>query len=428
MPCNPEATKSLFDGEWVNTGDRAYLSGAMLYITGCEKDIIIRAGRNIAPHELEEAVGDLAGMRRGCVAVFGSQHATSGTERVVVLAETREADALRHDELKQRINELAVGLIGAPADDIVLAPPHTVPKTSSGKIRRLAAREYYERGPSAVKPHAVWWQFVRIAAAGVAPQLRRAARVVAGALFATRAWLVFAPLFGVVFVSAWLVGGRTTWKVGKRMSGLVLRLAGIPVVARGAEQLPAAGPVVLAANHTSFLDALVLLSLLEWRSYSFVAKREFLGNFLTRTLLQGFDTLFVERFDLRRSAKHASGLVDAARRGVSLIVFAEGTLVRQTGLAPFRTSAFQVAVQAGIPVVPVALRGVRSVLRDGTWYPRRAPVAVTFGAPIAPEGSDWNVAVRLRDRVRAEVLKHCGEPDLAPAAGTKDAEPEADTA
>ena len=53
----------------------------------------------------------------------------------------------------------------------------------------------------------------------------------------------------------------------------------------------------------------------------------------------------------------------------------------------FRTGAFQAAAQAGIPVVPVALRGVRSVLRDGTWYLRRAAVSVTIGAPIAPEGA-----------------------------------------
>ena len=70
---NPEATKALFDGEWLNTGDRAYLSEGMLYLTGREKDIIIRGGRNISPYELEEAVGDLAGIRRGCVAVFGSR-------------------------------------------------------------------------------------------------------------------------------------------------------------------------------------------------------------------------------------------------------------------------------------------------------------------------------------------------------------------
>ena len=87
---NPEATKGLFDGEWVNTGDRAYLSDGMLYLTGREKDIIIRGGRNISPYELEEAVGDIPGVRRGCVAVFGSQDSASGTERIVVLAETRE--------------------------------------------------------------------------------------------------------------------------------------------------------------------------------------------------------------------------------------------------------------------------------------------------------------------------------------------------
>jgi len=56
---------------------------------------------------------------------------------------------------------------------------------------------------------------------------------------------------------------------------------------------------------------------------------------------------------------------------------------------------------------------VRSVLRDGTWYLRRAAISVTIGAPIAPEGEDWAAAVRLRDAVRAEILRRCGEPDLA---------------
>jgi 1-acyl-sn-glycerol-3-phosphate acyltransferase len=78
----------------------------------------------------------------------------------------------------------------------------------------------------------------------------------------------------------------------------------------------------------------------------------------------------------------------------------------------FRSGAFLAAAQAGVPVVPVALRGVRSVLRDGTWYLRRGAVSVVVGVPIEPRGSDWSAAVDLRDRVRAEILKHCGEPDL----------------
>ena len=142
-----------------------------------------------------------------------------------------------------------------------------------------------------------------------------------------------------------------------------------------------------------------------------------------RTLLAGFGSRFVERFDVSQSAEHAAELAGLAKQGASLIVFAEGKLTRYTGLAPFRTGAFQVAAQAGIPVVPVALRGPRSVLRDGTWYPRRAPIAVTFGAPIEPEGTDWSAAVRLRDRVRAEILKHCGEPDLTPVDVRKEEQP-----
>ncbi len=416
---NPEATKTLFgSGDWVNTGDRAYLSGGTLFLTGREKDIIIRGGRNISPYELEQAVGDLAGVRRGCVAVFGSSDAATGTERVVVLAEMRNAGSenapSRHDDLKRMINELAVSLIGAPADDIVLAPPGTVPKTSSGKIRRVAAREFYERGPAAVSGGAVWLQFVRLVLAGAAPQLRRGLRSLGGALFALRAYVAFAILIPFAFFAALLLPVKACWAVGGKVSRWFLLLSGIPVAVRGKEHLKIKTPVVLAVNHTSYLDALVLLAILDYRGYAFVAKREFQENFLMRALLSGFGTQFIERFDVAKSTEHASELAEAAKRGVSLIVFPEGTLQRNTGLMAFRTGAFQAAAQAGIPVVPVALRGIRSVLRDGTWYLRRAAVSVTISAPIAAESTDWAEAVKLRDAVRAEILKSCGEPDLIP--------------
>ena len=119
-----------------------------------------------------------------------------------------------------------------------------------------------------------------------------------------------------------------------------------------------------------------------------------------------------DMFDVQKSAENADELVAAARQGVSLLLFPEGTFRHQAGLLPFRTGAFQVAAQAGIPLVPVGLRGVRSLLREGTWYLRRSTVSVSFAPPITPDGSDWNAAVRLRDRARAEILRRCGEPDL----------------
>jgi 1-acyl-sn-glycerol-3-phosphate acyltransferase len=268
----------------------------------------------------------------------------------------------------------------------------------------------------------VWLQFVRLVLAGAAPQMRRGWRAARGALYALRVYVVFGLLFPFALLAAATGRPATGWRVGSAVCRLFLRAAGIPFVARGAEHIPA-GPVVIAVNHTSYLDAVVLVALLGPRVYSFVAKREFEDNLLMRLLLKGYGTIFVERFDVQKSAEHADVLVEAARGGASLVVFPEGTLTRNTGLMAFRAGAFQVAAQAGVPVVPIALRGVRSMLRDGTWYARRAAIAVTVCPPIAPDGTDWAAAIRLRDRARAEILKYCGEPDLAPAVGTEEPAP-----
>jgi 1-acyl-sn-glycerol-3-phosphate acyltransferase len=287
-----------------------------------------------------------------------------------------------------------------------------VPKTSSGKIRRVAAREYYERGPRAVKPQAVWLQFVRLVLAGVGPQLRRGWRTARGLLFAARAWAVIGLLFPLVFLSCWIVPGAPAWRVTGKCARLFFRLARIPFVARGLENLPAS-PCVLAVNHTSYLDGVALLAALAERPFAFVAKRELKGNLVTRVIVAGLGSEFIERFDVQKSVEHADELAAAVKRGVSLLVFPEGTFQRQAGLMPFRAGGFQAAAQAGAPLVPAAIRGARSVLREGTWFLRRSPVTVNIAAPVQPAGSDWNAVVRLRDEARAEILKRSGEPDLA---------------
>ena len=89
----------------------------------------------------------------------------------------------------------------------------------------------------------------------------------------------------------------------------------------------------------------------------------------------------------------------------------EGTFGRTPGLQSFRTGAFLAAAHAGAPVVPLAIRGTRSVLRDGQWLPRRGPIGVVIGSPLWPNGDDWPAAVRLHNTARTEVLHYCGEPD-----------------
>ena len=100
-----------------------------------------------------------------------------------------------------------------------------------------------------------------------------------------------------------------------------------------------------------------------------------------------------------------------------MVVFPEGTFTRTTGLRPFRLGAFKTAVETGTPVVPVAIRGTRAVLRDKTWIPRPGPIAFEIGAPIAPAGSEWRDVVALRDQVADYVAERCGEPRLDIVAG-----------
>ena len=92
-------------------------------------------------------------------------------------------------------------------------------------------------------------------------------------------------------------------------------------------------------------------------------------------------------------------------------MFPEGTFTRQSGLADFRMGAFVIAAESGVPIVPVSIRGARSILRAGQWLPRSGTVAVVFETPIKPAGSDWTAAAALRDAARSAILRHSGEPD-----------------
>ena len=185
----------------------------------------------------------------------------------------------------------------------------------------------------------------------------------------------------------------------------------MPFRLEGGESLKTGGPRIVAPNHASYLDAIVLTALLP-PEFAYVVKREFEKSFISRIFLRRLGSIFVERFDAAQSAGETRKVLDALQRGESLVIFPEGTFRRYPGLLPFRMGTFAVAVDAGVPVVPVAIQGTRSLLRDGSWLLRHGRMSVTVAPAVRPEGSGWHAGVQLRDRVRAAILERCGEPDL----------------
>jgi len=416
-----EKTQHLFNGKWLDTGDLAYIANGELYVTGRIKDIIIRAGRNIYPDELEKAVGDIPGIRKGCVAVFGSMDQKTQTEQLIVLAETRSDDPDEHHMLRSKINTLSVDLTSIPPDKIVLAPPGSVLKTSSGKIRRAASCERFEKGMIGKEAKSVPLQVIRLALDSIIPRFRRIKQYMGTLFFAVYSWAISGLLAPGVWLSvALLPKFSMRWAVMRRSAQLLAYATGTPLKVKGMENLPTDGrSYVLVANHASYLDGYAMLAVLPGY-FRFIAKAELSQTFITRIPLRKIHTEFVERFEISKSVHDVEHLRSVLASGHALLFFPEGSFSRIPGLMPFYLGAFSVAAQAGVPVIPVAIRGTRSILRAESRFPYRGAVTIEIGKPIDPEkiaaGTDkeqWDVAIELRDQSRKFIQRHCSEPDLA---------------
>jgi 1-acyl-sn-glycerol-3-phosphate acyltransferase len=409
----PEATRAMsVAGGFYDSGDLAYTAEGEVYITGRGKDLIIKGGRNLVPQEIEELAAQVEGVRKGCVVALGVPHEAQGTELLVVVAETRAGDEPTRARIQSDVIEKVAEAVGAPPDVVALVPPGAVPKTSSGKIRRAATKELYLRGELGRPPRTPLRTKLRLLGAAAGQALAPPARAVLRGLYA--AWVALA-LLPVVLVAwplvAFVPSRRLAAWISRHGSLYALRAMGCSLGLEGDARLRGGGPYLLAANHTSYFDMPALMALLPM-DLTFVAKKEILRWPFAGAFARRARHIMVDRADALDGVSAATQVTAAVRAGRSVLVFPEATFTAAAGLRPFRLGVFKAAVEAGLPVTPVALRGVRRVLREGTWVPRPGPIVVWVGEPIAPQGSDWRAVVDLRDRVADALAAHCGEPRL----------------
>jgi len=407
---DPSATEALHHGDWLDTGDIGYLAAGELYLTGRAKDLVIRAGRNLHPEELEEAIGDVVGVRRGCVAVFASDDPRFGTERLVVVAETNlgRNDAAARSDLQRRIAVATVDVAGAPPDDIVLAPPGSVLKTPSGKIRRAATRDRYEHHQIGKHARGVRWQVLRFAWSASGPRLRGMGRSGRSLASAGVAWAVVI-VFGVPVWLAVLAlpTVQLRWRL-VRAAGRVVGLgAGVRFEVTGAPP-ELTGPYVVVANHMSFLDGLVLIESFP-SPLTFVAGDELADQWIAGPFLRRLGCEFVNREVVAKEVAGARKLTEVLRSGRPLAVFPEGGVDRAVGVRSFHLGAFGAATDVGVPVVPLGIRGSRDVMRPGGKFPRRGHIEVVFGDPLAPRTSGWQATLQLCEDARRAICELSGE-------------------
>lgn len=125
------------------TGDLGFVHEGELYVTGRKKDVIICCGINLFPHDVEAVVQAVPGVIGGRAVALGVQNAALGSEDLIVLAETRECDPSRRDEIERLIRERVLAAVQVSPADVRLVPHMWLKKSTSGKIARSAIRDRY---------------------------------------------------------------------------------------------------------------------------------------------------------------------------------------------------------------------------------------------------------------------------------------------
>jgi 1-acyl-sn-glycerol-3-phosphate acyltransferase len=180
-----------------------------------------------------------------------------------------------------------------------------------------------------------------------------------------------------------------------------------PTTVTGLENIPADTGAILCSNHHAIADQL-FLGVNTPRHIAFWAKAEYFrapgvrGN-LTRRVVTGMGAIPVERAGGRAVLAAFDAAIPILRAGGLVAVFPEGTRSPDGRLYRGRTGAVRLAAQAGVPVVPVGIRGTDQVRPAGRRLPRRHPISLSFGPPIPVEVNCAPDARRLTDDLIAAI-------------------------
>src|SRR5208282_5724455 len=204
------------------------------------------------------------GIRKGCIVAFGIKDAGSGTEKLVVVAEVRERDTRKRAAIAAAVTEQVTKGLGLPPDRVELLPTGSIPKTSSGKLRREETKQMYLLGTLSRSKAPAWLQIARLGAASLwsntgsstAAAARRLGQLLYGAYFVVVFFLWIVPSWLIVLcIRDHRAAGRFTTSALKVMFALTRNR--VRVV--GKEYMNTPGAKIYAANHTSYFDVLPLI-------------------------------------------------------------------------------------------------------------------------------------------------------------------------
>lgn len=190
----------------------------------------------------------------------------------------------------------------------------------------------------------------------------------------------------------------------KKWARSLVELAGVTVTVTGEEHIPANDPVLFVANHQGNFDIPILLGYIT-KPKAFIAKIELLKMPMIRTWMTYMKCVFMDRKDIRQSLKVMNEAADHLKEGYSMVIFPEGTRSKGEQLGEFKPGSLKLALKAGVPIIPVTIRGSYKIMEQNGFIIKPAHVDIIISEPIPTAGLSKEAAAELPERVRAVIEK-----------------------
>ncbi len=202
--------------------------------------------------------------------------------------------------------------------------------------------------------------------------------------------------------------GDTTRRLARFWGTRLCRTCGVEIVTHGGDGVAWNEPLIVMANHQSYLDIPVLYAALP-EPFGMLAKRELFRLPIFSAAMRGLRCIPIDRDNVRQSLASLRKAAHQIRSGSSIVVFPEGTRSSDGALQELKTGPFYLAEMARVPIVPVGISGTRSALAKASLLVQPARVEVRIGTPILPAGRGPAERDRLRNSVRDALEQLCRE-------------------